>query len=92
MVLYGLARHNLGIKSVSNEPVDQAIGMATNIHSSSTWDHASPASLGGIMPLSIIPSSTWDHASGNFYHAWFAVDRKTQSETSWGTYFDMYHR
>jgi len=37
-------------------------------------------------------SSTVFHASsGNYYHAWFAVDRKTQVETSWGTYNDWYH-
>ena len=43
--------------------------------------------------LSILsPPSSTDSSAGNFYHAWFAVDRKTQTETSWATYFDFYHR
>ena len=43
--------------------------------------------------LSILsPPSSTATVSGNFYHAWFAVDRKTQTETSWATYFDFYHR
>ena len=58
---------------------------------SSTRNHASRASIGKIMPLNIIPSSTWE-VSGNFLHAWFAVDRFTETETSWGTYFDFYMR
>ena len=58
---------------------------------SSTRNHASRASIGKIMPLNIIPSSTWE-VSGNFLHAWFAVDRFTETETSWGTYFDFYQR